>query len=62
MHLTTAGGDDVRALLHRWHFEDDRAARDELVARMLPLARSLARRYATRASRWTTSSRSPPSA
>ena len=48
MHPTTAptaGGDDVRALLHRWHFEGDREARDEVAARMLPLARSLARRY-----------------
>jgi RNA polymerase sigma-B factor len=51
MHPTTAGtagGDDVRALLHRWHFEGDRAARDEATARMLPLARSLARRYANK--------------
>lgn len=49
MHpTTTAGGDDVRALLHRWHFEGDRAARDEVAARMLPLARSLARRYANK--------------
>jgi RNA polymerase sigma-B factor len=51
MHPTTAstaGGDDVRALLHRWHAEGDRAARDEVAARMLPLARSLARRYANK--------------
>jgi len=52
MHPTTAstagGGDDVRVLLHRWHFEGDRAARDEVAARMLPLARSLARRYANK--------------
>jgi RNA polymerase sigma-B factor len=48
MHPTTAGGDDVRALLHRWHFDGDRAARDEVAARMLPLARSLARRYANK--------------
>jgi RNA polymerase sigma-B factor len=51
MHPTTAGpagGDDVRALLHRWHFEGDRAARDEVARRMLPLARSLARRYANK--------------
>jgi RNA polymerase sigma-B factor len=48
MHPTTASGDDVRALLHRWHFEADRAARDEVAARMLPLARSLARRYANK--------------
>ncbi|WCB95717.1 RNA polymerase sigma factor SigF [Baekduia alba] len=51
MYPTTAtarGGDDVRALLHRWHFDGDRAARDEVAARMLPLARSLARRYANK--------------
>jgi RNA polymerase sigma-B factor len=51
MHPTTAGpagGDDVRALLHRWHFEGDRSARDEVARRMLPLARSLARRYANK--------------
>ncbi|HWH94249.1 MAG TPA: SigB/SigF/SigG family RNA polymerase sigma factor [Baekduia sp.] len=51
MHPTTtgaAGGDGVRALLRRWHFEGDRAARDEVAARMLPLARSLARRYANK--------------
>jgi RNA polymerase sigma-B factor len=45
---TTAGADDVRALLHRWHDHGDRAARDEVAARMLPLARSLARRYANK--------------
>jgi RNA polymerase sigma-B factor len=43
-----AGGDDVRALLHRWHRDGDHAARDEVAARMLPLARSLARRYANK--------------
>jgi RNA polymerase sigma-B factor len=51
MHSTTATavrGDDVRALLERWHFEGDRAARDEVAARMMPLARSLARRYANK--------------
>jgi RNA polymerase sigma-B factor len=51
MHPTTAGtagGDDVRALLARWHFDGDRRARDEVAARMLPLARSLARRYANK--------------
>ena len=51
MHPTTAtavGGDDVRALLRRWQVDGDRAARDEVAARMLPLARSLARRYANR--------------
>ena len=51
MHPTTAGpagADDVRALLQRWHRDGDRAARDEVAARMLPLARSLARRYANK--------------
>jgi RNA polymerase sigma-B factor len=51
MHPTTAGtagADDVRALLERWHVHGDRAARDEVAARMLPLARSLARRYANK--------------
>jgi RNA polymerase sigma-B factor len=51
MDPTTApapGGDDVRALLERWHTQGDRAARDEVAARMLPLARSLARRYANK--------------
>ncbi|HUZ28297.1 MAG TPA: SigB/SigF/SigG family RNA polymerase sigma factor [Solirubrobacteraceae bacterium] len=32
-------------LFERWRIEDDRQARDELVARFLPLARKLARRY-----------------
>jgi RNA polymerase sigma-B factor len=46
-----AGMDQVREtreLLRRWHEQRDQAARDELVARMLPLARSLARRYANK--------------
>jgi len=38
--------DEVRALLRRWHEHGDGAARAELAERMLPLARSLARRYA----------------
>ena len=38
-------GDEVRELLRRWHEDGDRAARAELAERMLPLARSLARRY-----------------
>ena len=38
--------DEVRALLRRWHEHGDAAARAELAERMLPLARSLARRYA----------------
>lgn len=33
-------------LLRRWHEQGDRAAREELAELMLPLARSLARRYA----------------
>src|SRR4051812_20196851 len=37
--------DEVRTLLRRWHEDGDRAARGELAERMLPLARSLARRY-----------------
>src|SRR3954447_16196575 len=40
------GADETRELLCRWHEEGDRAAREELAERMLPLARSLARRYA----------------
>jgi RNA polymerase sigma-B factor len=43
-----AGVDDVRALLRRWQQGRDDAAREELVSRMLPLARSLARRYANK--------------
>ena len=38
--------DEIRELLSRWHEDGDRAARAELAERMLPLARSLARRYA----------------
>jgi RNA polymerase sigma-B factor len=45
---STTGADDVRALLHRWQTHGDRTARDEVAARMLPLARSLARRYANK--------------
>jgi RNA polymerase sigma-B factor len=40
------GADEIRELLCRWHGDGDRAAREELAERMLPLARSLARRYA----------------
>ena len=39
---------ETRELLRRWHDDEDHAAREELVARMLPLARSLARRYANK--------------
>ncbi len=38
----------VRQLLARWQTERDENAREEAVARMLPLARALARRYANR--------------
>jgi RNA polymerase sigma-B factor len=38
----------TRELLRRWHEEHDRQAREELVERMLPLAHSLARRYANK--------------
>src|SRR3954462_11515333 len=44
----TAARDDVRALLRRWQEDGDHEARDRLVAQMLPLARSLARRYANK--------------
>jgi RNA polymerase sigma-B factor len=36
----------TRELLRRWHEEGDRAARGEVAELLLPLARSLARRYA----------------
>jgi RNA polymerase sigma-B factor len=39
------GGDELRELFARWQQDRDRAARDELIERFLPLARSLARRY-----------------
>ncbi|WP_210491808.1 SigB/SigF/SigG family RNA polymerase sigma factor [Patulibacter sp. SYSU D01012] len=37
-----------RALLRRYHRHGDRAARDQMVVRAMPLVRSLARRYAER--------------
>jgi RNA polymerase sigma-B factor len=45
---TTAGPSDAdtRRMLDRWQRQGDRRARDELAERMLPLARSMARRYA----------------
>jgi RNA polymerase sigma-B factor len=39
---------ETRELLRRWRDQQDHVAREELVARMLPLARSLARRYANK--------------
>jgi RNA polymerase sigma-B factor len=42
------GTDEVGALLRRWHDDKDPGAREILVERMLPLARSLARRYANK--------------
>jgi RNA polymerase sigma-B factor len=44
----TAGADGVRALLRRWQDHGDHDARERVVAQMLPLARSLARRYANK--------------
>ena len=41
----TAGLCETNALVSRWREDGDRAARDELFARFLPLARSLAIRY-----------------
>ena len=49
-------------LLEAYRQTGDRAARDKLVEELMPLVRSLARRYAGRASRSTTSSRSGRSA
>jgi RNA polymerase sigma-B factor len=39
------GMDDPTSLFERWQQEGDAAAREELVQRFMPLARSLARRY-----------------
>jgi RNA polymerase sigma-B factor len=41
----TKRADDERALFLRYHDDGDVAARDELIARFLPLARQIARRY-----------------
>ena len=51
MAITSRGGEPVSAagsaeLFQRWHAHRDREARNELIARYLPLARKLARRYA----------------
>jgi RNA polymerase sigma-B factor len=47
MPKTPPGTDphDEQALFRRWHEQADRDAREALVARFMPLARSLARRY-----------------
>jgi len=42
---TREHADDLRRLFVRWQQHADRGAREELVRRFLPLARSLARRY-----------------
>src|ERR1700721_3248830 len=38
-------GAHVEELMHRWHDDSDRHARDELAELFLPLARRLAKRY-----------------
>jgi RNA polymerase sigma-B factor len=43
--IATAPNDDPDELFLRWHERRDRAAREALVQRFMPLARSLARRY-----------------
>jgi RNA polymerase sigma-B factor len=43
--VTNARRVEERRLLERWHRSGDHAAREELVRRLLPLARALARRY-----------------
>jgi RNA polymerase sigma-B factor len=43
----TAAPADSPELFHRWSKARDRRARDELIERFLPLARKLARRYAS---------------
>src|SRR5918999_498474 len=42
---SAARADEDRRLLVRYHREGDRSAREELVERLLPLARRMARRY-----------------
>lgn len=45
-HSAVVGGaDDTSHLFVRWQRDGDRAAREELARRFMPLARSLARRY-----------------
>jgi RNA polymerase sigma-B factor len=44
-HLLSSPNDDLEQLLVRWHERRDEMAREALVLRFMPLARSLARRY-----------------
>src|SRR6478672_7178212 len=44
-HPAPAGVEDLRELFVRWQGRGDTAAREALLARFMPLARSLARRY-----------------
>ena len=44
--VTTSSDSERRALLRQYREEGDLAARDQLIAELLPFARSLARRYA----------------
>lgn len=46
--MTTAGAGTDRELLRRYHEAGDLEAREQLIEHYLPLARSLARRYANR--------------
>ena len=45
--MSAPAATESAALFRRWRRFSDRAARDELIARYLPLARKLARRYMT---------------
>lgn len=44
-HAGARAHEDPRELFERWHGRGETAARDQLVERFMPLARSLARRY-----------------
>src|SRR5438270_3378378 len=48
VHLPVGPLVDEHELLRRWHEERDVEARRVLIERMMPLVRSLARRYANR--------------